>query len=220
MTNLTPNHVYVNRRYGYWRELLEHWAFQVERGYRVTQASDPVYKFKERTNVGLLAAAATANGWVALEECRSEKQGKDTEENYQGRSDLRIWRDKRHHELEAKFLRIALTSESTTRLDNTTENSMFDAVRSLPTGAKFDRKIALTFVVPMLTRNQLKNCNQEEIAKLLLGLNNYILKNARPDFFASVYPGAAEVSGRPNRVSLGVLVFGREPREPLVESKT
>lgn len=214
MTILSPPHVYANRRYGYWRELLEHWVFHVERGYRVTQGADPVYKFKERTNVGLLAAAATANGWVALEECRAEKQGKDTDENYQGRSDLRIWRDSRHHELEAKFLRISLKSESTTRLDRTTEKSMLDAVRSLPSGAKFDRKIALTFAVPMLTRIQFEKLDRDEVSQLLAELNKYILKNAKPDFFASVYPGKADVSGRPNRVSLGVLIFGREPGEP------
>lgn len=60
----------------------------------------------------------------------------------------------------------------------------------------------------------------ERLHCLLLGLNNYIQKNAKPDFFASVYPGVADVSGLPNRVSLGVLVFGREPRGLIVESKT
>ncbi|MBS0391448.1 MAG: hypothetical protein JSR23_09925 [Proteobacteria bacterium] len=206
-----PPHVYANRRFGYWRELLEHWVFQVERGYRVTTGKDPVYKYKERTNVGLLAAAATANGWVALEECRSEKMTRDEEDRYQGRSDLRIWRDSRHHELEAKFLRVALKSESTTRLDTATENSMQDAVRSLPSGAKFDRKIALTFAVPMVTTKQFERLGSEEVNRLLAELNEYVLKNAKPDFFASVYPGKAEVSGRPNRVSLGVVLFGREP---------
>lgn len=192
-TAFTTSHVYANRRYGYWRELLEHWVFQVERGYRVTKGSDPVYKYKERTNVGLLAAAATANGWVALEECRSEKLAKEADDSYQGRSDLRIWRDSRHHELEAKFLRIALKSESTARLDSAAEKSMQDAVRSLPSGAKFDRKIALTFAVPMVTLTQFEKLTTEEVAKLLGELNKYVLKNARPDFFASVFPGRAEV---------------------------
>jgi len=186
-------------------------VFQVERGYRVTNAENPVYTYKERTNIGLLAAAATANGWVALEECRAEKKSASSEDIYQGRSDLRIWRDEKHHELEAKFLRIALKSTSTTRLDSAAKKSIEDAVRSLPSGAKFDRKIALMFAVPMLTASQYERASSEEIAGLLSKLNEYIRAQAKPDFFASVFPGVAPVSGRPNRKALGVVIFGREP---------
>lgn len=120
------------------------------------------------------------------------------------------------NELEAKFLRIALKSDSTSRLDKATEKSMEDAVRSLPSGAKFDRKIALTFTVPMLTITQHEKLSQEEIAEMLRELNEYILKKAKPDFFPSVFPGHAAVTGNQNRVSLGVIVFGREPRETKV----
>ena len=119
--SLLQSTVYASRRYVYWRELLAQWVFQVERGYRVTNAEHPVYTYKERTNIGLLAAAATANGWVALEECRAEKMSASSEDVYQGRSDLRIWRDNRHHELAAKFLRIALKSTSKTRLESAAE---------------------------------------------------------------------------------------------------
>lgn len=133
--------VKTRHRYGYWRELLEQWVFLVERVHRVTGEKHAVYSYKERTNVGILAAAATANGWIALEECRSTKYlGVDSDEVYQGRSDLRIWRDKRHHEVEAKFLRVALASSSTSRLTKASEKSISDAARSVKSGDRFDQK--------------------------------------------------------------------------------
>jgi hypothetical protein len=205
--------VNVVSRYKYWRELLEHWVFLVERGYRVTEGQHAVYAYKERTNIGLLAAAAVANGWVALEECRAEKYAsEDGDDVYQGRSDLRIWRDKRHHEVEAKFLRVPLTSESTTRLDRAVEKAIADAARSVATGARFDRKIAITFVVPMLTVSQLDKALPETIHDNLKRLLAYI-QNTKPHFCASSFPGIGTVSGREHRRSLGIILFGREANE-------
>ena len=71
--NSPTSGVFVGKRYAYWNELLQQWVFLVERVYRITNGKHAVYSYKERTNVGLLAAAAAANGWVALEECSSEK---------------------------------------------------------------------------------------------------------------------------------------------------
>lgn len=209
-----PSQVNVVSRYKYWRELLEHWVFLVERGYRVTEGKYAVYAYKERTNVGLLSASAVANGWVALEECRSDKYtSEDSDEVYQGRSDLRIWRDKRHHELEAKFIRVPLNSESTTKLDRIAEKAIADAVRSVATGARFDRKIAVTFVVPMLIESQIKKASPEDIRDSLDRLLKYI-QSTKPHFCASSFPGIATVSGgRVDRRSLGVVLFGREPNE-------
>ena len=208
-----PSQVNVVSRYKYWRELLEHWVFLVERGYRVTDGQHAVYAYKERTNVGLLSATAVANGWVALEECRSEKySSQDSDDVYQGRSDLRIWRDKRHHELEAKFLRVPLISKSTTRLDSIYEKAIADAARSVATGDRFDRKIAVTFVVPMLTASQLEKISHERIHSNLERLLDYI-QDTKPHFCASCFPGVGTVSGRQHRRSLGVILFGREPNE-------
>ncbi|NMG17468.1 hypothetical protein [Aromatoleum bremense] len=205
--------VITQRRYGYWRELLEQWVFLVERIHRVTVEKHSVYSYKERTNVGLLAAAATANGWIALEECRSEKySSKDSEEVYQGRSDLRIWRDKRHHEIEAKFLRIALTSTSTTRLTKAAEKSVADAARSVESGDRFDRKIAVTFVVPTLTNSQADKLSEKMQSEHQERLINFI-QEKKPSFMAYAFPGRAPVAGSLNRQALGVILFGTEPSE-------
>ncbi len=66
----------VHRPLTYWRELLHDWLFLVNRVYRVSNRNAAVYAEKERANTGLLAAAATRNGWVALEECRAQKVDK------------------------------------------------------------------------------------------------------------------------------------------------
>lgn len=207
------SHVNVVSRYKYWRELLEHWVFLVERSYRVTDGQHAVYAYKERTNIGLLAASAVANGWLALEECRSEKYAsEDGDDVYHGRSDLRIWRDKRHHEVEAKFLRVPLISESTTRLNRVAEKAIADAARSVATGERFDRKIAITFVVPMLTVSQFEKASPEDIRSNLERLIKYI-QDTKPHFLACSFPGIGTVSGREHRRSLGVILFGREPNE-------
>ena len=203
--------VITKKRYGYWHELLEQWTFLVERVYRVAGEKNAVYSYKERTNVGLLSAAATANGWIALEECRlNKKDATDIEEIYQGRADLRIWRDKRYHEIEAKFLRIPLTSKSKTRLTRAAEKSIADSSRSIKTGAKSDRKIAVTFVVPTISEIEEKQLSkekkeyQEELLKFI--------KDRKPDFTAYAFPGpACSVGSKGNRKALGVIMFGMEP---------
>lgn len=204
--------VKTRRRYGYWRELLEQWVFLVERIHRVTDEKHAVYSYKERTNVGLLASAATANGWISLEECRSEKYlSADGDDVYQGRSDLRIWRDRRHHEIEAKFLRVALASESTTRLSRAAEKSIADAARSVESGDKFDRKLAVTFVVPTITNSQLEKLSEESLSEHRARLVKYI-KDTKPSFIAYTFPGVAPAVGSPNRKALGVILFGAEPQ--------
>lgn len=211
--NYNMRNVITQRRYGYWRELLEQWLFLVERIHRVTAQKHSVYSYKERTNVGLLAAAATANGWIALEECRSEKYASsNSDEVYQGRSDLRIWRDKRHHEIEAKFLRVALASSSTTRLTKAAEKSIDDASRSVESGDRFDRKIAVTFVVPTLTNTQVKKFDADALVEYQERLLRFI-QAKEPSFIAYTFPGPAPAVGSPNRQALGVILFGAEPSE-------
>jgi hypothetical protein len=205
--------VRTRRRYGYWRELLEQWVFLVERVHRVTKGEHSVFAYKERTNVGLLAAAATYNGWTALEECRSEKYASsDGTEVYRGRSDLRIWRDKRYHEIEAKFLRVALASSSTTRLTRASERALADAARSTESGKRSDRKIAVTFVVPTLSAGQLEKLTDEQRLEHQGRLLGFIGEK-KPSFLAFAFPGAVSPVGADNRRALGVVLFGEEPRE-------
>lgn len=201
--------VHTTHRYGYWHELLQQWVFLVERVHRLTKGQHAVYAYKERTNVGLLASAATANGWIALEECSSEKHVTTAKDDvYQGRSDIRIWRDKRHHEIEAKFLRVALTSSSNSRLDATSIKAISDASRSVRASSS-DRKIAVTFVAPMLTQTQSETLSTSEKDEYIKKLLSYIAAQ-NPSFIAYAFPGEVTAVGS-KRKSLGIVLFGTEP---------
>ena len=180
----------------------------------MTKNEYSVYSYRERTNAGLLAAAAVANGWMALEECRTDKNSTDEsdDEVYQGRSDIRIWRDARHHEIEAKFLRVAFTSGSTQRLTKTAIKALADSSRSTPSGAKFDRKIAVTFVVPTMTVAQLAKTTDAEMEEYRSKLIKQIM-SMHPSFIAYTFSGAVTAVGSPNRRALGVILFGSEPNE-------
>ncbi len=202
--------VHTTNRYGYWHELLQQWVFLVERVHRLTKGQHAVYAYKERTNVGLLASAATANGWIALEECSSEKHVTTAKDHvYQGRSDIRIWRDKRHHEIEAKFLRVALTSSSNSRLEAASARAISDASRSIKNGSR-DRKIAVTFVAPMLTKTQCESLSPAEKHEYMEKLLQYISEQ-KPSFIAYAFPGEVEAVGS-MRKSLGIILFGAEPK--------
>lgn len=183
--------------------------FLVERASSVAGKGNAVYSFKERTNVGLLSAAAIANGWVALEECRSEKYiSEESEESYSGRSDLRIWRDRRYHEIEAKFTRIALTSSKTVRFEKAYEKAVKDSLRSTSLGHRSEKRIGLTFVVPTLTNSQITSLTQAEKDLLLKGLVTYIDREFSPHLLAYSFPGESPASGASHRVALGVILVG------------
>lgn len=211
--------VQVTPRYGYWRELLEQWVFLVERSYRVTNTKHPVYAYKERTNVGLLAAAAAANGWVALEECRATKskpssKPSESEELYEGRSDMRLWREKRHHDVEAKFLRVPLLTSSKKRfdrLDTVVLGAKAASSRSIATDDRVDRKIALIYVVPTASRLQHEGLEKEKNS--IMKNTNIILEHIRkqhPHFLAYAFPGATHAVGTKERSAYGAILFGYE----------
>ena len=67
------DYVKAKRPLNYWRELLQEWVFLVHRVHRVSKGRSAVHSESERANTGLLAAASIKNGWIALEESKTEK---------------------------------------------------------------------------------------------------------------------------------------------------
>ena len=211
------------KRYAYWVELLHQWVFLVERSFRATGGKEPVYAYRERTNVGLLAAAAVANGWLALEECRMTKTKvlKAVDEienedegivNYEGRSDLRMWRDDTEHVIEAKFLRVALRTGSTNRLDRIALKAFDDASRATTLAEKRSRKIALTYVVPTLSDDQHSKLSTEDNEALIQNIVGHICAK-RPEFLAYAFAGGVRAAGTKKRMALGAILFGAEIRD-------
>src|SRR5690606_2244641 len=110
-----------------------------------------VYAEKERANTGLLAAAATRNGWVALEECRSQKSDRYLDSvEYCGRCDLMLWRDRRHHIIEAKCVRFPVGSRSISKIDRAHLRALADSSRSTSAGYASERMIGVTYIIPVI----------------------------------------------------------------------
>lgn len=193
----------------YWQELLEQWIFLVGRLKRVTNGKYCVYSYKERTNVGLLASAAVANGWVALEECRSEKLiTSDSNVTYNGRTDLLIWRDIRHHEIEAKFVRVTLTSSNTSKIKRVYEQAISDSLRSTKNDIKSYKKIGITFIVPVIRQTKKEKLNDSEISELLQDLIDYIVGEYNPHILAYTFPGMTQISGSTTKQACGIILVG------------
>lgn len=192
----------------YWNELLQEWVFMVHRIYRISKKRSAVYAEKERANTGLLAAAAIKNGWVALEESITKKFDKDTgKETYRGRSDLVLWRDQKHHEIEAKFIRHVLFSNNRERINRVYNRAISDSSRSTYDGLRSEKKIAIIYVVPVINPTRLEKLTNLEIGQEIRTIIKDIKKEHKPLLLSYAFPGPIDMAGT-NRKALGVILFG------------
>ena len=193
----------------YWNEILQEWLFMVHRVNRVSKNESAVYVHKERTNVGLLAAAAVRNGWVALEESLTKKHSRGkTKELYSGRTDLTLWRGNHYHEIEAKLVRVRLpyTKTDTKKIQRARNNARKDSIHSPLTGKKNNHKVAMTFVVPIVAPEFLQKTEDQEINKHLDSIIKNIRKDYNPQLLSYTFPGPVKLQGR--NFGLGIIMFG------------
>lgn len=200
------DHVRAKKSLAYWGELLQEWVFMVHRVYRISKKRSSVHGESERANTGLLAAAAVKNGWVALEECRTEKIAKKGSETYYGRCDLVLWRDQRHHEIEAKCCRVNLFG-SWERTIRSHQRSMDDSSRSTYAGYRSEKKIAVTYIIPIITLKKLEIYTDDEISSELLKMIKFLKKETSPRLLSYAFPGPADMEGREKK-ALGVILIG------------
>jgi len=192
----------------YWNELLREWVFMVHRVYRISKKRSAVYAEKERANTGLLAAAAIKNGWVALEESITKKYDKNPgKETYRGRCDLVLWRDQKHHEIEAKFMRHVLFSKNRDRIDRVYNKAISDSYRSTFDGLRSEKKIAITYIVPVINPTRLEKSTGLEIKHEISGLIKDIKKEYSPLLLSYAFPGPIDMEGT-KRKALGVILIG------------
>ena len=200
--------VEVKRPLIYWRELLHEWTFMVHRVYRVSGKSNSVHAEKERANTGLLAAAATRTGWVALEESSVEKTDKYSAKlTYSGHCDLVLWRDKRHHEIEAKVTRPSLSSRSTNKLNKAHMKALSDSSRSTKAGLRSEKKIGITYAIPHMKPRALSLLSEDDIATKLLALIAEIRATHKPTILAYAFPGPIKMVKSKN-IGVGVILIG------------
>jgi hypothetical protein len=88
-----------DKRLKHWSNLFKEWINLIGKYCKVLDGEEAPYYYYERTNIGILSAAACKAGWVSLEEFGFRKRGKK-----QGRADLWICREKadRGEYIEAK----------------------------------------------------------------------------------------------------------------------
>ncbi|HUK42342.1 MAG TPA: hypothetical protein VLX11_14905, partial [Candidatus Acidoferrales bacterium] len=86
----TPDRIEVKPPALHWEGILQQWIFLNKEIFNSTDGEVAAYSYREGPNIGVMAGAAVKAGWVALEQCWSEK--KNAEQIFDGRADLMLWR--------------------------------------------------------------------------------------------------------------------------------
>ena len=188
----------------HWEGILRQWTFMNKEIFNSSNSKIAPYSFRERPNISVMAGAAIKAGWVALEECWSEKKSQSKESGiYGGRADLILWRGDIRENIEAKF-----TCDSFLALEKKCKDRHNDAktdASKLKPPVK-GNNIALTFIVPRLVKSEL---NSFESNALVLMRHCLDLK---PDIFGAIFPGWVErqTSDRNDKEkgSVGIIVIG------------
>lgn len=168
----------------------------------------PPYSFRERPNVGVMAAAAIKDGWFALEECWAEKNEVDS--TFDGRADLKIWRGNIQYQIESKF-----TCDSFDKLKNKISSRHKDAIKDAKNHRGEEKKIAMTFIVPRIEEKEYEKVSFEKNLDDLIDLSRDF-EPRYPRFLGAVFPGKVErktgdrhdTISSINKVSYGIIVIG------------
>jgi hypothetical protein len=128
----------------HWKDILARWIHINRDLYDITNGTLAPYSYRERPNVSALAAAAVAEGWIALEECWLRKSSNVSAHCY-GRADVTLWKGRRTSIVEATFTRDSIQSLKA-KIRIRSDRSRKQAERCLANEAS--EHIAVTFVVP------------------------------------------------------------------------
>lgn len=194
----------AKRPFLYWKAILKEWITLNKQIFNCAKGEFAAYSYGERPNIGVMAGAAVKAGWVALEECWSEKTGiLGAKKPYDGRADLWLWQNPHHEKIEAK-----LTSDGFSELKRKIPLRRASAVKDAGKLGKSpdSTNMALTFIVPRVERTQ-----KGDFETSVVELADYCL-DLSPSIFGSVFPGRVPRLGgdRKNdqKDALGVIVIG------------
>jgi len=135
-----------------WQEVLAFYRNQV--CWEDWKKPDAPYWYNERTNVGMLSAAAWLCGGLALEEFSGKKAARDGKP-YSGRVDLRIQVGTTGFAFEAKhkWLWVGSRSFKDSNWDSSLDSRLNEACCACrKVGNSFGRRLGLLFVVPALRK--------------------------------------------------------------------
>jgi hypothetical protein len=178
---IIENLVHVEKEVEQLREVLDQWVVLLFQMYHETNGDHTPYSYKERTNIGVFANAATLAGWNAMEECASSKQREKGGEVYDGRIDLMLWKSDKIYLFESK-----LTANSPCklrgRINSVLKKARVDAERLTATPGI--GRLASVFVIPRFPEATPASDVAKEI-KQVIGF----CKEHKPNFFAYTFPG-------------------------------
>lgn len=186
----------------HWEPILKEWIKLNKKVYVETKGKNTPYSYKERTNIGFLAGASIKAGWLALEECGTQKTVQET--SSAGRADLLLWKEKLHNSVESK-----LTTDSPEKLIKKIAirhgSAMSDAKKMQQ---KEDiKRVAVTFIIPRF----LSNTNLNDVKAGLAAVIEKC-KEQKPDFIAAVFPGPSARKARDGNAqdmyAYGIIVIG------------
>ena len=118
-----------------------------------------------------------------------------------------MWRDQRHHEIEAKCSRFNLYGRGWGRIVRAHEKSKSDSGRSTFAGYKSEKKVAITYIIPVMDESKLDDYSDAEISDMLEMLIDYINDKLSPTIMSYAFPGPVHMEGRV-RMALGVILIG------------
>ena len=150
MSHYNGTTIFDESRYGHWRTLVEQWQDAHQNFAAIT--GDAAYWYTERSNVGMLAAAAWKLNLVALEEyqvekCHSEPESKGEEAKWKGRCDLWIYGKRFNEIIEAKQNWVHLHS---VKAEARAQKTLASAVRDARSTAGQDKQFGsgVSFLLP------------------------------------------------------------------------
>ncbi|MBA7593822.1 hypothetical protein ES703_00756 [subsurface metagenome] len=150
------------RRGSFLHKLLESWADTLCKYEEIMYPSDLPYLYRERTNVGFLASAATKLGALVLEEFSCNK--KRGRKQRPGRADLWIWAGGKapDYQFEAKYIS---PNARTKPLESEIKEALKEATKDICKIPMHDRAedwvgIGIVFVVPYFPRRREFSSNQ------------------------------------------------------------
>ncbi|MGF1733671.1 hypothetical protein [Photobacterium kasasachensis] len=164
----------------HWIPMCEKWSDFLVKYTSITHESDTAFNTNERANIGTLASAAWASGYIALEEFQDIKGDEKTSRN--GRVDLWLRSPCGQSEyIEAKYKKCSINGNFIKHINEYLGKAIDDALHTK--GGSDVNSVGLTFFVPYMKKSRSGNIT-EDLNYVLSTIEN----NIEHDLLAWCFP--------------------------------
>lgn len=184
------NKVILSSEFEFMRGLLERWCDYIKKYTDVFDGDDLPYWYNERANVGVLASAAWASDFIALEEFQIEKKLK--KKSRKGRCDLYVCSSNDEDAfIEAKVLFHSIQSDYQSKIDSKLAEALDDVAQVCNDS---NRNMGAVFVCPYCKHTESDNIDSE-ITKFIS-----VIENIEAPIKAWVFPREAQKSQSTHKI--------------------